>query len=206
MCFVEFHKASQPARFFRPGQVFSVRMVSHLDKNSRSGHPVEWLELALDSPAKLLENQQLRDFGRQERLKQILQLPLAKMFQYATLEADGKLSCNLCERKRSHTKEDWVAKHFRMRHLELYKPLATTVSQDNHTSKIIPLCLDDINGTEPILSDERLFQMYQIRGSFIFPEPPDSYGYDPWAGAIMIRRFVVVQQGVSSSLCLGIHT
>ncbi|KAI3007493.1 hypothetical protein CBS147346_3302 [Aspergillus niger] len=33
-----------------------------------------------------------------------------------------------------------------------------------------------------------------------------TWGMDAWVGAITLRRFVVVQQGTKSCLCLGIHT
>ncbi|OJZ85354.1 hypothetical protein ASPFODRAFT_62011 [Aspergillus luchuensis CBS 106.47] len=33
-----------------------------------------------------------------------------------------------------------------------------------------------------------------------------TWNMDPWVGVITIRRFVVVQQGTKSCLCLGIHT
>jgi hypothetical protein len=154
--------------------------------------------------------QRLRDRRRLERLEQILQLPLAEMFQYAALEADGKqVGCNLCRHQghedRPYGKEEWVAEHFRMRHFQTYQALATTttraIDHENHnTTEIITLSLDDIKKAEPILSDKEIIQSLDPDGD------PPSNAYSPWTGAIMIRRFVVVRQGITSSLCLGIHT
>ncbi|KAL2836906.1 hypothetical protein BJX68DRAFT_273307 [Aspergillus pseudodeflectus] len=207
----DFKTASLPAEFFRPGQVLSVRITTRLDKDSESStQRVLWLDLPLGSASDFRERQHLRDRRRQERLEQILQLPLAEMFKYATLEADGQqVGCNICRDQRhedrKYGKEEWVAEHFRMCHFQTYQALATTTTAGDHnshngTTERITLSLDDIKKAEPILSDKEIVQSLDPDGD------PPSNAYSPWTGAIMIRRFVVVRQGTRSSLCLGIHT
>ncbi|OJJ69932.1 hypothetical protein ASPBRDRAFT_45244 [Aspergillus brasiliensis CBS 101740] len=52
----------------------------------------------------------------------------------------------------------------------------------------------------PILSEPEVEEMTANEYNLL------TWGIDPWVAAITIRRFVVVQQGTKSCLCLGIHT
>ncbi|OJI80216.1 hypothetical protein ASPTUDRAFT_78354 [Aspergillus tubingensis CBS 134.48] len=58
----------------------------------------------------------------------------------------------------------------------------------------------DMSTDRPILSESEIEEM--ISNEYNLP----TWDMDPWVGAITIRRFVVVQQGTKSCLCLGIHT
>jgi hypothetical protein len=159
---------------------------------------IQWDNLPLASSIPELK----RLKKREARLEQILRLPLDGMFQYATPldgENDGLVACNLCSE--ILRKEDWIDAHFRFIHHAQYKGVtsntASTGDEESEESEESDewISLLDIQTEKPIRpcdGDPK--------------EDNPSRGNDPWAGSILIRRFVVVQQGINSSLCLGIHT
>lgn len=154
---------------------------------------IQWDNLPLGSSIPELKRLQRRE----ARLEQILRLPLDGMFQYATPldgENDGLVACNLCSE--ILRKEDWIDGHFRFIHFAQYKGVNSNTTSTGGKKSDKWISLLDIQTEKPIRpcdADPRELA-------------PPSDGLDPWAGSILIRRFVVVQQGINSSLCLGIHT
>ncbi|KAE8138588.1 hypothetical protein BDV38DRAFT_292185 [Aspergillus pseudotamarii] len=192
-----FHRVPKPSKFFRPGQVFSTVILAKLDLESRVYRGRDWQRLPLLSSTELRERQKIRDSNREVKLAQLLKLPLDEMFQYGTCLPNGKVMCGLCSQE--VWKEEWLGRHFPERHNETFQKLSTPATIPNRSKWTT---LDDVDSDRPILSDTRI-ESYK-RGFFM--QLPASYDVDPWLGAILIRRFVVVRQGKRSCLCLGIHT
>lgn len=222
----DFKAQHQPLNFFRSGQVFSLCISADFSVRHLSHRRVELSQLPLKPIATLkaeYELTQKKDRGK--RLKQILSLPLAKMIQYTTEEENGKVFCTLCQDFRaeaSYDKDDWADRHFRLEHWERYcemrgilpdsykmpsiasylkyrpKP-SITQPVSGVSSSPFPagwISLKDITSDWPIREDWEIKEMLS-----------SSQGSEPHIpGPAMIRRFVVIQEGLESCLCLGIHT
>ena len=59
------------------------------------------------------------------------------------------------------------------------------------------IILDDITEAQPIPTDQKIYQII-VNTSRI--------SQMPWAGPVMIQRFVVISEDKDECLCLGIHT
>jgi hypothetical protein len=59
------------------------------------------------------------------------------------------------------------------------------------------IILDDITEAQPIPTDQKIYQII-VNISRI--------SQMPWAGPVMIQRFVVISEDKDECLCLGIHT
>lgn len=149
------------------------------------------------------------------------------MIQYAKEGEDGKVLCSLCNGYGagiSYNKDDWAGVHFRLKHWERYcemrgilpestgklpsiesyfisrstsslKPPTQLVS--SQVSPAIWITLKDITSDWPIHEDWHIRDMRDASQS----QSPRDPG-----GLVLIRRFVVIQEGLESCLCLGIHT
>lgn len=207
--------------FFRAGQVFAVRISSSLYLNSApSFKKVDFGHLPLEPISKLkaiAEEDHLE--GRQQRLAQIRALPLSLM----TVHCDDahfdrtRVECLLCDRK-SFLKDDWTF-HFQLEHWRYYfsmvpealtdrlhKRLKKSLVPRNEIAQPPPdssfstdswITIEDITEDKPIHTDEEIV-------SLVSNFSPRNNRY--LIGPIMIQRFVVVSEGASSCLCLGIHT
>lgn len=157
----------------------------------------------------------MQKYDREKRLIQILSLPLAEMGFYAKETEDGKVWCILCHENTGDHKDTWADIHFRLRHWERYCQLrgisptsntlpsvasyVPTISKVSIPQLILPtdwISLKDITSDRPIREDWEIKEMF---GATQENEPHIS-------GPTMIRRFVVIQEGLKSCLCLGIHT
>jgi hypothetical protein len=170
----DFERAYNPNDFFRPGQVFSIQCEGNLQAFSagKAAGICDWNNLPLD---------------KNDRLEQILKLPLDEMSRYAIVKGDNEVMCSLCpDNGISFSKQIWVEEHLAEEHSHIYRELLHT--RKNQPSKWISL--DDIDMTKP----------------FTQSLCPPSTGTDAWAGSILLRRFVVIREGTTSCLCLGIHT
>ncbi|CZR69574.1 uncharacterized protein PAC_19474 [Phialocephala subalpina] len=222
----------QPAQFFRSGQVFSLCISANLSVHHRSRwrhRRIEISQLPLEPIGTLkAKYEQAQKEDREARLKQILSLPLAKMVQHIKEGRNGKVVCTLCPDAapliggQELNKDDWADRHFRFCHWQQYctmrgispnsdalpsiasyftpnpKQLITqpTSADSLHTLSADWITLEDITSDEPIYED------WQIR-EMTYCSQTSEPGIP---GPIMIRRFVVIQEGLESCLCLGIHT
>ncbi|GKZ26891.1 hypothetical protein AbraIFM66951_012042 [Aspergillus brasiliensis] len=214
----EFQKVPDAHSFFRPGQVFSVEIKGRLDL-SRPPHigPFDWTRLPLWTPLSSISDPHEREKERYERQKRnfkaIQELPLISMFQYGTLLPNGRVQCTLCPNTALPTgatdddlgpdttfgKAFWADRHFRVDHHERFQELT---KESRHISNLAQpyIHLEDMDADRPILSEEEVAELSNHPPRFI------SVGTDPWVGSILVRRLVVVRQGIDSCLCLGIHT
>jgi hypothetical protein len=191
----------------------------------RSHRRVELSQLPLEPIATLkakYERTQKKD--REKRLKQILSLPLTKMIQYAKEEENGKVLCTLCSDHFAHCSYDkdyWADAHFGLEHWEQYCEMRgispdadklppvwsyltcnsqISITQSSSTvlsnSPVDWISLKDMTSDAPIHED---WEIREMSGASQANEP-----HIP--GPAMIRRFVVMQEGLESCPCLGIHT
>ena len=211
-------------KFFRSGQVFSLRISTEFQVNHSSHRRVRLSQLPLDPIAALkAEQEQIQRKDREKRLAQIFSLPLAQMIPYAKEQSDGKVLCTLCDGEQAiypRPKDHWADWHFRFCHWKEYCAMRNFCSglasvclmglcsclkseqssmQLRASSQILPkswISLKDITSDFPIRTDRDIRDMFDT-----------SQGHEPHiAGPILIRRFVVIQEGLESCLCLGIHT
>ncbi|KAF4633360.1 hypothetical protein G7Y89_g4759 [Cudoniella acicularis] len=217
----------EPLKFFRSGQLFSLCISNNIHVFHSGHRRVELSNLPLEPIATLkAKYEQTQKEDRKNRLKQILSLPLAAMIHYAKDGENDEILCTLCDEDGrpdiSYSKDDWAVKHFRLKHwgryctmrgiepeaerlpsianYMTYRPRpSTTPTNPNSSSHISPadwISLKDITSDCPIEED---WQIREINYSSQINEP-----HIP--GPVLIRRFVVIQEGLESCLCLGIHT
>ncbi|GAQ45641.1 hypothetical protein An12g08700 [Aspergillus niger] len=196
----DFEKVSSPDNFFRPGRVFTVavRGISTAtgDEDVDCTHlPGKWIPL--DSISDPYEREKERLSRQKKNYKDVIKLPLPAMFQYGDVQKNGLVRCHLCPGDIRFPKDFWVDRHFRIYHHETYNKLHDVSSLDERIGYIY---LDEMSTDRPILSESEIEEM--ISNEYNLP----TWDMDPWVGAITIRRFVVVQQGTKSCLCLGINT
>ncbi|KAL3431279.1 hypothetical protein BDV09DRAFT_188560 [Aspergillus tetrazonus] len=126
-----------------------------------------------------------RAIRQKENFEAIQRLPLTAIFQ------DGQVRCDLCIDAR-FPKAYWVDRNFRVDHHDHFQKLGEE---------------SNAMGTDrPILSQLEVDELVIEKNWGYNPLEFASHHDDPWVGAIMIRRFVVIWQGTESCLCLGIHT
>ncbi|GLA52173.1 hypothetical protein AnigIFM63604_008808 [Aspergillus niger] len=195
-----FEKVPSPTTFFRPGRVFTVAIRGILtatgDEDIDYTHlPLEWtpLDSILDPSGREKE----RIFRQKRNYEAVIKLPLAAMFQYGDVQKNGQVQCHLCPSDVQFPKDFWVDRHFRMYHHETFRRLDDVSSLDERSDYICP---NEISTSRPILSEPEVEEL--TANEYKLP----TWGMDAWVGAITLRRFVVVQQGTKSCLCLGIHT
>lgn len=223
----DFKVQHQPLEFFRSGQVFSLCISSDLSVEHTSHRRIKLSLLLLEPIADLKANyERTQKADREKRLKQILSLPLAEMIQHSEELENGEVLCNLCHNsdgKRSHHKDLWVDVHFRLSHWERYCIMRGIMSDTDRlpsiesylkykpkpsmrqptstvSSKASPanwISLGDITSDRPIREDWEIREMLLRTSQVNEPHIP---------GISIIRRFVVIQEGTESCLCLGIHT
>ncbi|GKZ94560.1 hypothetical protein AnigIFM59636_007935 [Aspergillus niger] len=196
----DFEKVPSPTTFFRPGRVFTVAIRGILtatgDEDIDYTHlPLEWtpLDSILDPSGREKE----RIFRQKRNYEAVIKLPLAAMFQYGDVQKNGQVQCHLCPSDVQFPKDFWVDRHFRMYHHETFRRLDDVSSLDERSDYICP---NEISTSRPILSEPEVEEL--TANEYNLP----TWGMDAWVGAITLRRFVVVQQGTKSCLCLGIHT
>lgn len=173
---------------------------------NQSPRPFEYSQLPLE-PIQILKAKAEAAWreGAKNRLDGILALPLHHMVNFIDEDDCGRVICLLCLRKEIHLgdinwmrKEDWAAWHFRAMHWNLYEEMTTATFQvppRHNFSRERWITLEDITSDYPILSDEEvLVSTTQMTFS------SDAHG------PFLLRRFVVVREGLNSCLCLGIHT
>ncbi|EHA25540.1 hypothetical protein ASPNIDRAFT_42098 [Aspergillus niger ATCC 1015] len=184
----------------RPGRVFTVAIRGILtatgDEDIDYTHlPLEWtpLDSILDPSGREKE----RIFRQKRNYEAVIKLPLAAMFQYGDVQKNGQVQCHLCPSDVQFPKDFWVDRHFRMYHHETFRRLDDVSSLDERSDYICP---NEISTSRPILSEPEVEEL--TANEYNLP----TWGMDAWVGAITLRRFVVVQQGTKSCLCLGIHT
>ncbi|GLA34514.1 hypothetical protein AnigIFM63309_007063 [Aspergillus niger] len=195
-----FEKVPSPTTFFRPGRVFTVAIRGILtaagDGDIDYTHlPLEWTPL--DSILDPSEREKERISRQKRNYEAVIKLPLAAMFQYGGVQKNGQVQCHLCPGDVQFPKDFWVDRHFRMYHHETFKGLHDVSSLHERSDYICP---NEISASRPILSESEVEEL--TANEYNLP----TWGMDPWVGAITIRRFVVVQQGTKTCLCLGIHT
>lgn len=224
--FIDFKVQQQPLKFFRAGQVFSLCISARFEVTQLSHRRIDPSQLPLEPIATLKARQeQTQKEDREHRLEQILLFPLADMIKYSKEAENGKVFCTLCPSGKvddSYDKDDWVAEHFRRSHWEVYcklrgitKPNSDklpsiksykfkskslgkrpTSTNSSHISPTDWISLKDIKSTWPVKED------YEIKQTLT-----GSHTTEPCIrGPVMIRRFVVIKEGLDSCLCLGIHT
>ncbi|RDK45772.1 hypothetical protein M752DRAFT_311910 [Aspergillus phoenicis ATCC 13157] len=183
-----------------PGRVFTVAIRGILtatgDEDIDYTHlPLEWtpLDSILDPSGREKE----RIFRQKRNYEAVIKLPLAAMFQYGDVQKNGQVQCHLCPSDVQFPKDFWVDRHFRMYHHETFRRLDDVSSLDERSDYIYP---NEISTSRPILSEPEVEEL--TANEYNLP----TWGMDAWVGAITLRRFVVVQQGTKSCLCLGIHT
>ncbi|GKZ63422.1 hypothetical protein AnigIFM49718_011830 [Aspergillus niger] len=196
----DFEKVPSPTTFFRPGRVFTVAIRGILtaagDGDIDYTHlPLEWTPL--DSILDPSEREKERLSRQKRNYEAVIKLPLAAMFQYGGVQKNGQVQCHLCPGDVQFPKDFWVDRHFRMYHHETFKGLHDVSSLHERSDYICP---NEISASRPILSESEVEEL--TANEYNLP----TWGMDPWVGAITIRRFVVVQQGTKTCLCLGIHT
>lgn len=221
-----FAKREDSPLFFRPGQIFAVRIESSLFlRNYRSLRKVNFGELPLDDIPSLnarAASEHIED--KKRRLAQIHSLPLHQMTAYCrpVLRDNTKVECSLCRsgvRNNIWTKEEWVD-HFRFNHWTFYftmrpernfqglyiqhKKLINKInleqprpSIENILSVEKWITIDDITHDHRVMTDKDLVEAVNS------VSVQDRKGI---LGPTMIQRFVVIREGMDSCLCLGIHT
>jgi hypothetical protein len=228
----DFKIQHQPAEFFRSGQVFSLCISANLLIHHRSRcihRHVEISQLPLEPITTLKAKfEQSQKTNREARLKEILSLPLAQMIRYTKAGRNKKVACTLCPNAHQSIapefdKDNWADEHFRCCHWKRYctmrgispdskeLPLVASylkpepkqlITQPTSTNLLHAVPTDWIT-LEDIQSDEPIYEDWEIREMVCF----SSQAHEPGIpGPIMIRRFVVIQEGLESCLCLGIHT
>lgn len=200
MYLLDFEKVSSPDDFFRPGRVFNMAMrgisTASGDEDIDCTHlPRKWIPL--DSISDPYEREKERLSRQKKNYEDVIKLPLPAMFQYGDVQENGQVQCHLRTGDIRFPKNFWVDRHFRIYHHETFRKLHDVSSLDERRGYIYP---DEMSTDRPILSASETEEM--ISNEYNLP----TWNRDPWVGAITIRRFVVVQQGTKSCLCLGIHT
>lgn len=202
--------------FFRPGQVFSLKITSAIFlSDGRPWRKKEVGRLPLEPPSELQQIKKQEEIeDKMARLAQILSLPLRKMVPYCSdvPGASSEVTCNICGSQ--WEKDFWAAYHFRLSHWHTYAPMVgIKVTNDrrrrepivpvkplNTEISIIPelwITADDIVTDVPMESDEGIMLLRNMCSS------RDEWPLD-WP--VLIRRFIVVRSGLESCLCIGIHT
>jgi hypothetical protein len=223
----DFKVQHRPLEFFRSGQVFSLCISSDLSVHHTSHRRVKLSQLPLEPIADLkAKYERTQKADREKRLKQILSLPLAEMIQYAKEAENGEVLCTLChgsDDKRSYHKDRWVDVHFRLSHWDRYCIMRGITSEmdklpsiesylkykskpsmrqpisavSSNASPANWISLGDMTSDWPIREDWEIREMLLGASQAHEPHIP---------GISIIRRFVVIQEGPESCLCLGIHT
>jgi hypothetical protein len=206
--------------------VFCLCVSADFELRHLSHRRIELCQLPLEPIATLKARQeQTQTEDRKKRLRQFLSLPLAEMTKHTKDGENGKVICTICSGSRnseSYDKDYWADEHFRMTHWELYctmrgispdssklpsiasylkyksKP-TNTMSMSTVSSHVSPanwICLKDKMSDRPILED------WEVRELGVFSQVNEPH----ICGPVMVRRFVVIQEGLKSCLCLGIHT
>lgn len=196
--------------------MFSLCISTRFTVDHRSYRPVKLSQLPLEPIATLKAKQeQTQKYDREKRLIQILSLPLAEMIFYAKEAEDGKVWCILCHENTGLHKDTWADMHFRYSHWQRYCELrgispksnklpsiasyVPTIARVSIPQPILPtdwISLKDITSDRPIRED---WEIKEMIGATQEQEPHVR-------GPTMIRRFVVIREGLKSCLCLGIHT
>jgi hypothetical protein len=225
----DFKVRHPPLEFFRSGQVFSLCISSDLSVHHTSHRRVKLSQLPLEPIADLkAKYERTQRSDREKRLKQILSLPLAEMIPYSKESENGEILCTLChgsDSKRSHHKDLWVDVHFRLEHWNQYcimrgiNPMSDTdklpsiesylkyksrpsmrqptSATSSNASPANWIFIGDITSDWPIREDWEIREMVNSTTQSSEPHIP---------GISIIRRFIVIQEGPESCLCLGIHT
>ncbi|KAI1642247.1 uncharacterized protein F4817DRAFT_353380 [Daldinia loculata] len=227
-----FDKQSAPELFFRPGQIFSAQITSILTlQDNREVGKIDFGNLPLEPISTLKKKAREETFeNRGKRLDQIWSLPLEKMVQYCDdIPNDStQVVCLLCKIKLraqhsrqvaiTYPKDMWVTWHFRYFHWEYYfSMLPPEVSRDlgeGKRERLVPpkdlmrplpassfskkkwINRTHVTSEAPITADDELVESFN----------ESSWNREFLRGPVLIRRFVVVRQGVDRCLCLGIHT
>ena len=225
-----FEEQTNPASFFRPGQIFAAQVTSSLSlNNNRKFRKVDFGNLPLEPISKLKTMAQVERLeDRTKRLAQIRQLPLKQMTYHCKdmpLERE-KVECLLCPNSGTNTyrRDEWANRHFRIVHWREYFGIISRGS--------CPPCLPGLNVNDLMIPWERQkLSLSQRASDFRFsgdewitledviediPIPSDeevatiiamtSEVGHYLAGPVMIQRFIVVREGDGYCLCLGIHT
>ncbi|KAI1119826.1 hypothetical protein F5Y10DRAFT_290871 [Nemania abortiva] len=217
-----------PASFFRPGQIFTVPLLSEYNiQIRRSFFPPNLDNLPLEPietlKAKAIERCQE---GRSKRLRQILRLPLKYMVAYckqSTL-ASGEtgVACLLCPRRKRRPirKDEWATCHFRYQHWALYFALVP----EEASRELEPEKRAEVDKMRPLAAQrqmpaEFIPDQWIVLGDIKldYPIESDSEICESFknqsmlkplfpSGPVLGRRFVVVYEELDSCLCLGIHT
>lgn len=193
-----------PHEFFRPGQVFSVKFSSEIQLKDFGYSNVDRGQLRLE-PIDVLKTKYAWKKGAKERLEQIWALPLNYMVEYVEEDEHGRVICSLCHPKPPlpdsralMRKEDWAVWHFRAMHWNLYQEMKNPSYQGSQKPTFSSerwITLKDIN------SDSEMPPDWRVESA----KDKSSFGFDLY-GPFLLRRFVVVREGIKSCLCLGIHT
>lgn len=206
--------------------MFSLCISADFLVHHRSHRRVELSQLPLEPIATLkAKYKRTQKEDREKRLKQILSLPLANMIQYTKEGENGKVLCTLdhdYEADHSYHKDYWADMHFRLSHWQQYcimrgispdsgeLPSIASYLRSNLKSFItqpIPTVSSHVSPTDWIslkdmTSDWPIREDWQIREMLTASQASEPH----IPGPAMIRRFVVIQEGLKSCLCLGIHT
>jgi hypothetical protein len=231
-----FSTQKQPEKFFRPGQVFSLKVTFGVCVRNRGQYrrtPVDFNSLQLE-PATVLKERAEANFleDRKSRLSQIHALPLKKMARYCReiINGQGMVFCKICNPNSEPpsdptlwwTKEDWAAEHFRFEHWECYFPMvySTAHPKTGPWRTYEPATHPDTAQPLPVL--EGVAHAF-IPGSWIslddVSKDTPMLGDDHILGMTtltsfgsdftrrgLIRRCIVLRAGEKLSLCIGIHT
>ncbi|KAI1465809.1 uncharacterized protein F4812DRAFT_113077 [Daldinia caldariorum] len=221
-------------QFFRPGQIFAAQITSNwlLEPKEREFEKVDFGNLPLE-PTSLLEEKAAAERleNRARRLDQIRNLPLEKMVRYCEdVPGDStQVKCLLCERELmdQNTKKEpptfakdlWASSHFRYDHWKNYFPMlppdaSLSLRWDRKkelepSSDLAPHILSSDFSAETwidlthVTDDRPIYTDNEIIGRI---NKSTRHKVHPLMGPILIRRFVVVRQGLDDCLCLGIHT
>ncbi|KAI1660283.1 hypothetical protein F4813DRAFT_351563 [Daldinia decipiens] len=216
-----FDEQDAPESFFRPGQIFSAQITSSLQERNDRGRYESF------NPRKPPRPENMEDAVK--KLAQIRNLPLERMVQYCDdiPHDSSQVICLLCriklraqDARQDATpcpKDYWAGNHFRIIHWEYYFSMRPLDASKYLMSDLKGLILPE-NRTRPILgstfSKETWIDLTHI--SDVTPIETEfavtnkinctSVSWHYLTGPVLIRRFVVVRQGVGKCLCLGIHT
>lgn len=149
---------------------------------------------------------------RDAQLKQMFLLPLDRMVQHTRTGSNRKVVCTLCEEEtppilgKSYDRGDWAARHFRQKHWKQYckiRGISPNSLNLPSLASYLPInsctrwmTIEDVTSDTPVQEDQDImFSQYASQTQEVgIP------------GAIMVRRFVVIQAGLLTCLCVGIHT
>lgn len=222
-----FEQQTNPALFFRPGQIFAAQITSSIFfGNDRKFRKIDFGNLPLEPISKLktmAETERLED--RAKRLAQIRQLPLERMAHYCKeipLER-AKVECLLCTERgwNIYPRDGWATDHFRIAHWRQYFGIIPSGSHLNglRREKINEIIPWEKQKLPQRASDSRFSEDEWITLQDVIEDIPINSdeeivltiaaASETWhylAGPVMIQRFVVVREGDGYCLCLGIHT